>query len=461
MREAFAIGYAAYLQEHAERHLTELQDFLRIPSISALSAHRGDIEAAARWLVARLRQSGLTEAEVMETDGLPVVYGSWQGAPGAPTVLVYGHYDVQPVDPLALWQTPPFAPRVQDGRIYARGACDDKGQVFMHLAAIEALLQTTGRLPVNLKVLIEGEEEVGSPNLAPFLAAHPERFAADVVLISDTGMWQPGVPALCIGVRGLTGLELDLRGAATDMHSGVYGGAVHNPLHALARLLASLHDDQGRVAVAGFYGGVRELSAAERAEMAALGFDAAALQQEVGAPALYGEAGFSVLERIWARPTLEVNGAWGGFQGEGSKTVIPAVAHAKITCRLVPDQDPGQVLDAVHRHLERHCPPGVTLTVRRGVGARPWLAPTEHPALSAAAAALTETFGQRTVFVRMGGSIPVVEVFAARMGVPIVLMGFGLTGDNVHAPNESFRLDHFYTGMRAICTYLQRLPGVL
>lgn len=447
----------AYVSQKRHEHLDQLQALLRIPSISVLSEHQGDMERAAQWLAEHMRQIGL-HAEVLETNGHPVVYGEWMGAPGAPTALIYGHYDVQPVDPLPLWHSPPFSPIIRENKIYARGACDDKGQVFMHLKAIEALLQTEGKLPVNVRLVLEGEEEMGSPSLEPFVRAHLERLQADVLVISDTTMYGPDQPAICYGLRGIAALEVHVRTAASDLHSGLFGGPVPNALQALADLLASLREPgQQRVAVEGFYDAVREPSAAERAQMAALGFDEVAFKRELGVKGLVGEPEYSPLERVGARPTLELNGMWGGFTERGTKTVIPAEAHAKITCRLVPDQDPEQIFTLVKRQLEANAPPYVELTVERGHHARPWLCEPDHPALQAASRALAWAFGREPVFMRVGGSIPVVETFASLLGVPVVLMGFGLSDENVHAPNEHFRLENFDRGIRAICRYWHEL----
>lgn len=448
---------AAYLSTHRARQLDALKEFLRIPSISALSAHKADMVRAADWLADHLRQCGLNRVAVVPTRAHPIVYGERLGAPGRPTALVYGHYDVQPVDPIDLWESPPFEPTVRDGRIYARGASDDKGQVFMHLKAIEALLAVHDRLPVNIKVLIEGEEEIGSVNLSPFVAAEQERLSADVIVISDSTLYQPDLPALCVGLRGIADFEVHLRAARADLHSGLFGGAVPNALHVLADLIAGLHDPEGRVSVPDFYDAVQPLSPEERESIARLPFDRAAFMETAGVTGLPGEPGFSPLERVWTRPTLELNGLWGGFQGEGSKTVIPAEAHAKFTCRLVPDQDPGRIADLVEAHLRSNCPSYATLAVRRGPTAPPWRCPPTEPALQAAGAALREAYAAEPASIRMGGSIPVVATLARLLKAPVVLMGFGLPTDNVHAPNEHFHLADFDRGMRAIARYWELL----
>lgn len=450
-----------YFREHREQHLNQLKEFLSIPSISALSEHKGEMRRAADWLADELKQIGMTRVEIMETGGHPVVYAERLEEPGGPTALIYGHYDVQPVDPLNLWTTPPFEPEIRDGKIFARGASDDKGQVFMHLKVIEAILKTDGRLPLNLKVIIEGEEEIGSQNLERFVAAHRDLLKADVVVISDTGLYARGVPSLTYALRGLAAMEVQVTGAKGDLHSGLFGGAAPNAVTALVQLLSSLHHPDGGVAVQGFYDQVRLLSAEEKDSFTALGFDEAALANELKVSALPGEPGFSVLERLWARPTLELNGVFGGFQGEGTKTVIPAKAGAKITCRLVPDQDPERVLDAIEAHLKADCPPGVQLEIKRDGGAPACITPIDHPAIRAAMAALSEAYGQEARFIRTGGSIPVVGTFSEVLGIPSVLMGFGLEEENFHAPDEHFHLENFDTGMRALYSYWYKLAEAL
>lgn len=450
-----------YFAENRERHLEELKAFLAFESISTLSSHAKDLRACAEWLKAHCLAVGLTKAEVMETGGHPLVYAERIEDPSLPTALIYGHYDVQPVDPLHLWNHPPFEAVIEDNKIWARGAVDDKGQVFMHLKAIEALIKLEGKLPVNLKLLIEGEEESGSVNLERFVASHTDLLKADVVVISDTALYAPGVPSLTYALRGLAALEFTVRGAKGDLHSGVYGGAAPNAAQALARLLATLHTPEGGVAVKGFYDGVRPLSEAERENFASLQFDEAALKEELKVTALPGEPGYSALERMWARPTLEINGLFGGFQGEGTKTVIPAEAGAKITCRLVPDQDPVQVGDAIEAHLKAHLPPGVSISVRRPEGTPAAITPIDHPAIQAAMRALSVGYGGESKFIRSGGSIPIVGLFQRTMELPSVLMGFGLETEQVHAPNEHFHLENFDTGMRVLYTYWHELASAL
>lgn len=453
---------AQYLADAQPRQLQELMNWLCIPSISTISAHKPDMIAAAQWLVENMRQSGFEHVELIETTGHPLVYGDWLHA-GAdkPTVLIYGHYDVQPVDPLALWTTPPFEPTVRPGPhgddLYARGAADDKGQTFLHIKAVEALLQCTGALPVNVKLLVEGEEEAGSRAIAEYVPAHTDKLAADLCLISDTGILAPDQPVITYGLRGGWSCEITVTGPAQDLHSGMYGGATHNPNQALCELLAALHDQEGRVTVPGFYDRVQELSAAERTLLAQVPYDEAKLLADNGAPAAYGEPEYTVVERIGARPTLEINGMWGGFITEGFKTVIPSQAHAKISCRLVPNQDPLEIGQLVTAHLQRLAPPTIKVEVRGRPGSPAYVAPIDSREIQLAAAAYEEIFGVAPVYKREGGGIPIVTKFQAALGAPIVLMGFGLPDDNLHAPNEKFHLPNFYKGIRTSIAFLQRL----
>jgi acetylornithine deacetylase/succinyl-diaminopimelate desuccinylase-like protein len=439
-----------WLSAHDRRIHEELFDFLRIPSVSARSEHRADVARAATWVADALRAAGLT-ATTHETPGHPVVIGEWRGAPaGAPTVLIYGHYDVQPAEPLELWTSPPFEPTVRDGRVYARGAVDDKGQLFLHIKALEAHLKARGTLPVNVVVLAEGEEEVGSEHLATFVERQAATLRADAVVISDSSMFAPGLPSILSSLRGLAYLQLDVRGPAVDLHSGSYGGAVMNPATALARIIATFHDDEGRVAIPGFYDAVREWEPEARAQVRALPFDEEGFRHETGAPALLGERGYSTLERIWARPTCEVNGLLSGYTGEGAKTVLPAKAMAKVSCRLVPDQTPEGVERLLRAHVARVAPPGVTVEVTALHGGYPWRAALRGPLYDAARRALGAAFGREPVIVGEGGSIPVVGDFQRVLGAPVLLVGFGLPGENAHAPDEWFSLDNFVKGMRAI-----------
>jgi acetylornithine deacetylase/succinyl-diaminopimelate desuccinylase-like protein len=387
-----------------------------------------------------------------------VVYGEVLAGPEKPTILIYGHFDVQPVDPLELWSTPPFDPQVREGRLYARGASDDKGNMLVPLLAIEALLQTEGGLPLNVKLLLEGQEEIGSPQLPEFLAAHRERFACDMVISADSGQWSETEPSLLATLRGLCALEIEVRGANSDLHSGTYGGTVQNPLHALVQLLASLRGPDGKILVEGFYDDVRPLTAADREHIARLPFDEAAYKAQLGVDELFGEAGYTPLERIWSRPTLELNGLWGGFQGEGAKTVLPNVAHAKITCRLVANQDPDVVAQRVCAHLSLHTPVGVQVSVEVLTGsAQPYRVPEDHPGNVAAAEVLTELYGRAPYYTGSGGSVPVCELFQRELGVYTVGFGFALDDEHFHAPNEFYRLASFYRGQEGYCRLLHRL----
>ncbi|CAM3138783.1 dipeptidase [Filibacter tadaridae] len=448
-----------YFKENREEHLGQLKEFLRIPSISSLSEHKGDMKTAAEWLMNSFNSVGLENVSIDETDGHQVVYGDWLHAEGKPTILVYGHYDVQPVDPLNLWTSAPFEPEVRDNKLFARGASDDKGQVFMHVKAVEALMKESGSLPVNVKFIIEGEEEIGSPHLEKYIKENKDKLAADIIVISDTGMQGPGQPAVCYGLRGLTGVQIDVQGSQSDLHSGLYGGGVQNPIHALAEVLASFRDQEGTIAVDGFYDKVRPLSDEEREAYKALGFDEEALKEEVGVAELFGEKGFTYLEQTWARPTLEVNGIFGGFSGEGIKTVLPAEAGAKITCRLVPDQDPDEIVEKLKAHIEKHKPAGVTVKVSEFDKGKPFITPFDHPAIQAAGRSYEKIYNVPTAYTRGGGSIPIVAAFDEILGLPVVLMGFGLSSENFHAPNEHFHLENFDQGLRVIGDYYYEIAG--
>ena len=432
-----------------DRYVDELKSYLAIPSISALPEHAEDVRACAEWTAAEMKRVGLEHVRVIDTPGNPVVYGDWLHADGAPTILFYGHYDVQPVDPLELWESPPFEATVRAGEIYARGAADDKGQVFMHLKAVEAVLRGSGRLPVNIRFILEGEEEVGSVNLENFVRGHKDELAADVVVISDSPMFDRGVPSICYGLRGLTYLQIDLRGTASDLHSGSFGGAVANPAFVLAQVLAQMKDRGGRVKIPGFYDDVRPLLDAERAEFARLPFNERRYRNDLGAPKLFGERGYTTLERLWGRPTFEVNGMLSGFTGDGAKTVIPAVAMAKVSMRLVPDQDPDKVAGLCEDYLRKVTPKTVELNVTRMHGGRPWMTDFDNPFVQAAGRAIELGFGRRPVFNREGGSIPVVATFQEVLGLPSVLFGVGLPDENAHAPNEKLDLGNFHNGIIA------------
>jgi acetylornithine deacetylase/succinyl-diaminopimelate desuccinylase-like protein len=438
-----------WLNDQRGAATAELFEFLRIPSISARSEHRGDVAAAAQWLAGKLLNAGLS-AEIVPTAGHPIVLGEWRGAgPDAPTYLVYGHYDVQPVEPLELWHSPPFQPTVRDGRIYARGSVDDKGQLYLHVKALEAHLQINGSLPVNVIVLAEGEEEVGSEHLTAFIEQHAERLACDGVIISDSAMFAPGLPSILFSLRGMSYLQIDVQGPAQDLHSGSYGGAVVNPATALARIIASFHDDQRRVAVDGFYDRVVEWDEGIRAQIRQLPFREDGFREEAGPPALGGETGYTTLERLWTRPTIEVNGLLSGYTGEGAKTVLPSKAMAKVSCRLVPDQKPAEIARLVTGHVKRVAPPEVTVTVTPLHQGQPWRARLEGPLFDAGRRALEKAFGREPVLTGEGGSIPVVGDFQRILGAPVLLMGFGLPGENAHAPDEWIAVENFEKGMLA------------
>lgn len=440
-----------YLRSHHAVYIDELTEFLSLPSISALTEHKEAVQAAALWLQQRLAQAGIPVSRIDRTAGHPVVYAETVQDPAKPTVLVYGHYDVQPVDPMDQWTHPPFSPTVVDNVLYARGSSDDKGQVYMQVVAAESWIKT-GELPVNLKFLFEGEEEIGSIHLDEYIRTHQEQLQADVAVISDTPMFAQDVPAVCYGLRGLAAMEIHVEGPRQDLHSGVFGGAVENPAHALAKIIASLHDAQGRVTVPGFYDGVSPLTGQERRNFAALPFDEADFLHSTGSPELYGEASFTTLERIWTRPTLEVNGMWSGFIGEGRKTIIPQSAHAKLSCRLVPHQDPAAIADQVAAFIESQCPPTVRLRIERGEGAPGSITPLDHPATQAAVRAIRDIYHHEAAYIRMGGSIPVVVTFETVLHMPTVLLGFALPDENFHAPNEHFHLDNFYKGAETVAT---------
>jgi acetylornithine deacetylase/succinyl-diaminopimelate desuccinylase-like protein len=438
--------------------VAELQDFVRIPSVSAQPRHAADVRRCAAWLAGHMRRVGLEHVRVVATPRHPLVCADWLHAPGRPTVLIYGHFDVQPADPLGEWHTPPFEPVVRGQELYGRGACDDKGQMFAHVKALESYLRTAGRLPVNVRCLFEGEEEIGSPNLKPWLARHRQALAADVAVLSDTRMLAPDRPALTYALRGNLGLELEVRGPRTDLHSGSFGGAVPNPLQALCEIVARLHEDDGRIAIPGFYDRVRRWGDAERDFMARRGPSDAQIVRDAGVSRGWGEPGYSLYERTTIRPALTLNGLSGGYQGPGGKAVIPARALAKLSFRLVPDQDPEEVERLFRAQVVRLTPPTVTTEVRTLSRARPALVDRRHPALRAAAAAYRKGFGAAPVLLRSGGTIPVVNTFQEVLGLPTVLMGFALPDDRIHAPNEKFHLLNFFRGI-ATCVWFLSLIG--
>lgn len=447
-----------YVRNHREKFLSELKEFLSIPSVSTQPEHASDIQRAAAWLRDQLLAAGFPTAKVLPTQGHPIVYAEWLAAgPQAPTVLVYGHYDVQPPDPLNLWKTPPFAPTMVGDDLLARGAADDKGQVFIYLAAVQAFQATDGAPPVNLKCLFEGEEEIGSPHLDPFIAAHKDLLAADVALISDSHILGKDIPAIVYALRGLAYIEVAVTGPDHDLHSGLFGGAVNNPLNALCRMIAQLQDEDGRILIPGFYDRVRELDADERAELAKAPYNHAVWLSEAGVSAEWGESAYTVVERTTARPTLDVNGIWGGYTAPGTKTVLPSQAFAKISMRLVPDQTPEEITRLISAYLERIAPPSVTVEVRDLHGGHGAIVSRDSAPMRAAFAAYQRAFGVTPIFIREGGSIPVVATFQRELGIDTLLMGFGLPDDRLHSPNEKFHIPNFYRGIETIVHFMTLL----
>jgi len=446
-----------HVRAHRDAHLEELKEFLRIPSISAQPNHKGDVRAAAEWMLAALGKAGMENGRLIETEGgNPLVYADWLHAgDDKPTVLIYGHYDVQPPEPLELWETPPFEPTVRDGYIYGRGTSDDKGQAYVHVKAVEAFMQTNGRLPLNVKFIIEGEEEVGGEALEHLVQNDDGFLQADIALISDTGMIAPGQPAIVYGLRGMSYMLLDITGPSRDLHSGGYGGAIDNPINVLSHIIAQMKTLDGTVQIPGFYDNVRTLSAEERAMLDKRPFNEATFLDDAGAPQMWGEPEFTPAERMGARPTLDVNGIIGGYTGEGAKTVLPSTVHAKISMRLVPDQSPDEINQKFTDFVNSIAPPTVTVNVRAVHGADASITDWTVPAMKAASAAYVETFGKEPVLVRMGGSIPVVGQFQAHMGLESVLMGFGLPTDRIHSPNERFLVEHFHLGIETAVNFLQ------
>jgi acetylornithine deacetylase/succinyl-diaminopimelate desuccinylase-like protein len=447
---------SAYVSAQQERLLGELLDFLRIPSVSTLPEHQPDVLSAAEFTAAALRAAGMPHVEIIPTAGHPLVYAESLAAPGKPTVLCYGHYDVQPPDPLELWNSPPFEPVIENGNIYARGSADDKGQFYTHIKAIEALRALNGKLPLNVKFLIEGEEEIGGKSVAKFVAENPEKLKADVALVSDTALFAPGLPTLCVGLRGLVYMEVEATGPGRDLHSGLYGGAAPNAVYGLAQLLAKAKDDHGTIQIPGIYETVAPPSPAEVESWASLPYDEAEYLKEVGSSALTGEPGRSTFEKTWARPTFEVHGIAGGFTGAGAKTVIPAKAVAKVSIRLVPHQDPEVVVGAFRQWIAANLPEGVQVEVRVLSGGPGLLVNPDHPAMAVAARCFAEALGRKTVFVRSGGSIPIVGDFAQHLGIPTILMGFGLPDDGLHSPNEKFAVENYYKGIATVAHFLEQ-----
>src|SRR5271163_3406030 len=449
-----------YIESRRDEHLNELKEFLRIPSVSAKSEHKPDIERAAQWVAEKLRGAGLEKIEIVPTKMHPLVYGESLHAPGKPTILFYGHYDVQPAEPLELWTTPAFEPTERQGSLFGRGTADDKGQVHIHIKALEALHQINGKFPINIKVLIEGEEEVGSVSLWDYVQKHKAKLKADALVVSDTSMLAKGVPSITYGLRGLNYYQIELTGPVRDLHSGVYGGAVPNPLTILTELFARLHDKNFRATVPGFYDQVAKVSKVERKALNALPWKRKAFEEAVGAPGYFGEKGFSIVERLWIRPTLELNGIWGGYLGEGAKTVIPSKAYAKFSTRLVPNQDPHKIAKLVEKHIRKLLPKTVKCKFQVLSTGKPWVAPYHAPIFKIAQGALEKGFGKKAVFIREGGSIPFVTQMHDTFKVPCVLIGFGLPDENAHAPDEHLALENYFGGIKAIAHFYSGLAAL-
>ena len=453
------MGWQTYLDENQDRFVGELLDFVRIPSVSASEAHVKDVVQAGNWVVDRLIRAGAENVVMLPTAGHPVVYGDWLHA-GAdkPTVLIYGHFDVQPAEPFALWDSPPFAPEIRDGKVWGRGASDDKGGMFIPILSAEALLKTTGRLPVNVKFFFEGQEEIGSPHLPPFVAANHALLKADMIFSADGNQWSEDEPNLIVGLKGLVACEITVSGAKGDQHSGMQGGGIANPIQGLSQIIASMKGADGKITVAGFYDDVIELTVDDRDAIARVPFDEAQYMADLGVPDVFGEAGFTTRERLWGRPTFELNGIWGGYQGNGIKTVLPAEAHAKITCRLVASQKPDAIFALLKAHVEAHVPRGLRARVDRLAGsADPFLVPPGHNSSSAAGEVLAEVYGKAPYITRSGGSIPVMTMLLNTLGVHATVFAFGQGDENMHAPNEFFRLSNFRKGQTAYCRLLERL----
>jgi acetylornithine deacetylase/succinyl-diaminopimelate desuccinylase-like protein len=443
-----------YIENNRGRYIEELKDFLRIPSISTLVENKPDMQKAANFVADKLKDAGLNKIEIIQTEGHPLIYGEWLGAPGKPTVLIYGHYDVQPVDPIELWSSQPFEPTIVGDNIFARGATDDKGQMYMHIKSVEAYFKTHGSLPLNVKFLIEGEEEIGSENLSVFLKNNIELLKCDSVLISDTALFAPGVPTITYGLRGLCYMEIEVTGPSRDLHSGTFGGGVPNPINVLSKMISQLVDKDGKIKIDGFYDDVLKLSKKERENFKALKFSEKQWGKEIGLKHLTGEKGYTTLERIWARPTLDCNGILGGFTGEGAKTVIPSKASAKISMRLVPHQDPKKIEKLFEKYIKKIAPKEVSVKIKGLHGGYPVITLLEDKATIAGAKAMQLAFGKKTVFMREGGSIPIVVEFANRLNASPVLMGLGLNTENLHSPNEHFNLNHFQLGIKSSAYFL-------
>ena len=450
--------WRTYLRDHYETHVDELKEYLRIPSISALPDHDSDVRSAADWVANKLRAAGFPHVEMIETERNPIVFAHWHVDDSQPTAMIYGHYDVQPPDPLELWESPPFEPTVRDGRLYARGASDDKGNSYATVKAIEALHATEGKPPINVKVFFEGEEEIGSPSMGPVIRDNKDKLACDFIISADGGMHSADQPSVTLSSKGMAACQVNLKTAATDLHSGLHGANVPNAVQSLVKLASSFHDESHRVAIDGFYDRVRELSDQDRADIAAVPYDEDGYKQSVGASELKGEAGYTPNERAWVRPTLDINGFWGGFQGEGVKTVTPNEAHLKITCRLVPDQEPEEIVELINAHCQKHCPVGASVSVERFPGqARPFSISRDHPALKTAMDVLEDMYDKDVYITRVGGTVPVAELFQRELGSDMVFFSWGLPDNGMHAPNESYRLVDFERMREGYCRYLHAL----
>ena len=449
-----------YIQNNYDRYLEELREFCAIPSVSARSEHKGDVTRCAQWVADKMKAIGLENVEICPTAGHPIVYADWLHASGKPTLLFYGHYDVQPAEPLHLWQSPPWELTLRNGDLYARGVADDKGQVLMHLKALEAFMKQRGGFPVNVKFMIEGEEEVGSENIYKFIHQQKHRLACDALLVSDTSMLGKGIPSVCYGLRGLCYFEVELTGPTTDLHSGSFGGAVPNPINILCEMMAQLHDKNGRVAIPGFYKDVRPLTRQELKELKKLPFSEKTFQKTTGVPHLVGEKGYSTVERIWARPTLDINGIYGGYTGEGAKTVIGSKATAKFSTRLVADQNPAKITKLVKKHIKRLTPKSVKMKFKVHSEGDAWIAPFDHPLVQAGKTALEKGFHKKAVFIREGGSIPLVSMMYKEFKRPCVLLGYGLPDENAHAPNERLNLENFEKGILSLAYYYDEVSRI-
>ncbi|MCS7052789.1 MAG: dipeptidase [Ignavibacterium sp.] len=449
-----------FINSNTESFIEELKDLLRIQSISTLPEHKEDMEKAANFVAQKIKDAGIEKVEVYQTQGHPIVYAEWLGAPGKPTVLIYGHYDVQPADPIELWNTPPFEPTIKDGKIYARGATDDKGQMFVHIKSVESFFKTVGKLPVNVKFLIEGEEEIGSPNLYSFLKNNSKLLKCDAVLISDTSLWDEGVPTLTYGLRGISYMEIEVTGPNRDLHSGTYGGAVPNPINVLAEIISKLKDKNGRILIPGFYNDVLKLTKQEKENLKKLKYTEKEFSNSIGIKKSVGEKGYSLLERIWSRPTLDCNGIWGGFTGKGAKTIIPSKASAKISMRLVPNQNPKKIEKLFSDYIKKIAPDYVDVKISSIHGGSPFIAQLDKPIMKIAAKAMSLAFGKETVFMREGGSIPIVVEFAEKLKATPVLMGLGLDSENLHSPNEHFNLNHFRLGIISSAYFMEELSKI-